>query len=99
MKLFRFNLTQHTRDEAIIRAIQEMFGCGSYHLNRESLNYNVSGFRDNHEIIAPFFQEYNVLGNKANQFYIWVKALSIMERKLHLTPQGLAELKELKKYF
>lgn len=95
----RFNLTQHIRDEVLIKCLMEQFNCGSYHLNKESYNYNVYGYRDNKAIIAPFFLRYPVLGNKANQFNIWLQALDIMENKLHLTPAGLALLKDLKKHF
>ena len=54
-EVVRFNLTQHVRDEVLIKRLLTQFNCGSYHLNKESFNYNVYGYRDNKTIIAPFF--------------------------------------------
>lgn len=62
----RFRITQHVRDEQLMRNLIEYLGCGN--VNRrsreESVDYLVTRFEDIYEKIIPFFAKYPVLGGK-----------------------------------
>lgn len=46
-------------------------------------------------VIIPFFEKYPLQGAKALDFNDFVKGIRIIEKKGHLTPEGLAQLQDL----
>ena len=50
-----FNLSQHARDEELMRAIASYFKAGSVSLNRNAFVFRVVNFSELTEIIIPFF--------------------------------------------
>lgn len=91
-----YNLTQHMRDEQLIRNIAEFFNCGSVYLNRDTYVYRVLKLSDIVEKIIPFFQKYLVLGVKSQDFQDFIKVAELMKAKKHLTKQGVEQIKEIK---
>jgi len=91
-----YNLTQHSRDEQLMRKIAEFFGCGSVYLNRNTYVYRVLGFTDIVEKILPLFQQYPVLGVKSQDFKDFMKVVELMKSKKHLTQEGVEQIKEIK---
>lgn len=59
-----FDITQHQRDEQLLRSLVELFGCGGVCKNRETFRFIVNKFSDINEKIIPFFVEYPVHGKK-----------------------------------
>ena len=66
-----FSITQHSRDESLIRCMVDFFGCGVYRTssaNRTTVNFECLSFSDNYEKIIPFFREYSIIGEKSKDF-------------------------------
>jgi len=61
-----FQLTQHSRDEQLMRSLVEYVGCGKYY-TRSGKNFGeflVSTISDITDKIIPFFQNFPVQGIK-----------------------------------
>ena len=63
--LLTFQLTQHIRDEKLVRSLIEYFDCGNVYKDKEAFHYRVEVFRENNEKIIPFFEKYLIVGVKA----------------------------------
>jgi len=50
-----FQLTQHERDEALIRSLVKFFGCGNIYKISTAIDFRVANFSDIANIIIPFF--------------------------------------------
>jgi hypothetical protein len=59
-----FDITQHQKDEQLMRSLVEFFGCGAVYKNRETYKFMVNKFSDINEKIIPFFVKYPVQGKK-----------------------------------
>jgi hypothetical protein len=64
----RFQITQHSRDAALLRSLREVFGCGNYCADSEHGNFAVTKFSDITEKIIPFFEKYPLVGSKRKDF-------------------------------
>jgi len=96
--ILRFTLSQHSRDELLMKSLVSYFVCGRYALrsNKDYGDFLVTTFSDINEKIIPFFQKYEIKGVKAYDFADFCKAAEIMKTKGHLTPEGLNKLLALK---
>lgn len=86
-----FSITQHSRDESLIRSFNNFFGCGVYYpscSNRTTVNFQCRTFADNYEKIIPFFRQYSIKGVKLKDFEDWCKIAEIIKTKDHLTKDG-----------
>lgn len=94
----RFKLTQHSRDESLLKSFIVFFGGGTYYKypNKSLGDYRCVSFEVISNKFMPFFIKYPILGVKALDFNDWYSAGEIMKNKAHLTPEGLAFLKALK---
>jgi len=90
-----FKLTQHSRDEQLMKSLVSYFGCGRYVAcdNRDLGQFVVTKFLDLTDKIIPLFQEYPVQGVKHLDFLDFVKVAEIMKEKGHLTERGLDQIK------
>jgi hypothetical protein len=97
----RFILTQHLRDEQLLKSLVSYLGCGSFRKEKPKLNtqvayFSVTRFEDNYEKIRGFFSKYPLLGVKAQDFNDWCKVSEIIKNKAHLTKEGLDEIIQIK---
>lgn len=63
-----FQITQHARDEQLMRSLVQSFDCGHVTKDREAFNFKVTKFDDITKKIIPFFQNYKIEGVKAKDF-------------------------------
>lgn len=93
-----FTITQHIRDEALLRSIIEYLHCGRIVSRFSATTYEVevTKLSDILEKIIPFFSKHSLHGDKVNDFNDFKKAALLMENKAHLTLEGLEELKTIK---
>ncbi len=91
-----FQLTQHVRDEQLMRSFINYFNCGNVYKSRESFVYRVEKFSDILNIIIPFFNKYQIKGIKRLDYIDFVKTAELIENKAHLTKKGLDKIKEIK---
>lgn len=63
-----FQITQHTRDELLMRSLIDYLNFGIVFKNQDTYVFQVSKFSDISEKVLPFFSDYAVLGSKSEDF-------------------------------
>lgn len=65
-----FTISQHTRDENLLKSIINYLNCGTYRTynNRDLGYYMCTNFKDIYTKIIPFFKQYLILGGKISGF-------------------------------
>jgi hypothetical protein len=65
-----FIVTQHNRDELLLKSFIEFFGCGNYttYSKRMKGEFRVTKFSDNTEKIIYFFLNHSIAGVKSYDF-------------------------------
>ena len=91
-----FNLSQHARDEELMKAIANYFGAGSVYLNRNAFVYRVVNFTELTDKILPIFKDNLIQGIKYFDYLDFLKAVNIIKAKKHLTLEGLEEIQKIK---
>jgi hypothetical protein len=94
----KFLLTQHVRDELLLRNFITFWECGSSKLRSDkfAVDYIVTKLTDINNIIIPFFDKFPILGVKTQDFELFKKAAKIMSNGDHLTQKGLDKLNIIK---
>jgi hypothetical protein len=98
-------VVQHSRNIHVLYAIKDYFGIGSVTENRretlpsgvESVRWmwrtkNISHIK---EIIIPFFEKHTLKTKKNVEFQKFKKVCNMMEKKLHLTEEGLEQIRKI----
>lgn len=91
-----FQLTQHNRDEQLMRSLIKYFDCGNIYKDREAFKYQVEKFSDIYNKIIPFFYKYRIQGVKSLDYLDWCKVAELIKIKAHLTEEGLDQIREIK---
>lgn len=63
-----FQITQHTRDEGLIRSLIDYLNSGNVFKLNNTYVFEVTKFSDLRDKIVPFFKDYPVLGLKSLDF-------------------------------
>lgn len=95
----RFRLTQHVRDTKLLKVIVNHLSCGIVSTdtnNFAAMRLDVRKFSDLLLVIKPFFNKYPLHGSKRLDYESFIKIVDIMERKEHLTQEGLAKIRLIK---
>lgn len=94
----KFSLTQHSRDERLLKHIVEYLGCGYYFKRPNKLagDYIVVKFSDIVTKIIPFLDKYPLVGAKRQDYLDFCKVASLMKTKVHLTNEGLEQIRQIK---
>jgi hypothetical protein len=91
-----FIITQHIRDELLMKSLIDYLGCGRLSRKRDIYEFQVSKFSDIRDKVLVFFEKYPILGEKAKDYVDFCKAVDMMKSKFHLTKEGVAKIQELK---
>lgn len=93
-----FQITQHARDEKLMKSLISYLGCGFIEKDSRGpwLYYTVTNFSHIQGKIIPFFHQYKIIGSKYLDYMDWCKIALLMQNKNHLTPEGLNEIIALK---
>lgn len=96
-----FKVSQHLRDELLLRSFIAFFGCGlfNYHSGKSKNGsgvFIVRKFADISEKIVPFFKEHMIEGIKREDFEDWYKVVELVRSKAHLTEDGVKKIREIK---
>ena len=91
-----FQLTQHIRDENLMKSFISLFQCGTIRKRHDALDFRVYKLSDMTDKIIPFFQKYPIRGVKALDFEDWCKVPEMMKVKKHLTVYGLEQIRKIK---
>lgn len=91
-----FNLSQHTRDEELMKAISNYFEAGTVYFNRSAYVFRVVNFTELTDKILPLFKDNIIQGIKYFDYLDFLKAVEIVKEKRHLTLEGLEEIQKIK---
>ena len=91
-----FQITQHLRDEKLIKNFILYFGCGRLVKFDQKVNFIVTKFSDIIEKIIPFFNKYPIVGVKALNYKDWCEVALIIKNKGHLTKSGFYKILQIK---
>jgi len=93
-----FQLTQHIRDEQLMKNLINYFeGSGDIYDNKgTAVDYRVSQFSDIQNKIIPFVKKYPVIGVKHEDFKDFVIVADMMKEKTYLTEKGLEQIRKIK---
>jgi hypothetical protein len=83
-----FNITQHNRDELLMKSFIEFFGCGYIQKSNNACIYRVTHVPNLTENIIPVFKKYLIYGEKSKDYFDF-KVLDMIALKKHLTSEGL----------
>jgi len=93
-----FRITQHMRDELLVKSFIKYFGCGKVYkkTGKDAVDVMVTGYSDITNKVLPFLCEYPVLGKKSEDFKDFCLIAELMKDKKHLTEQGLEQILSIK---
>ena len=91
-----FQLTQHSRDEKLMRSLIELLKSGRITRRGEAVDIRATKYDDIVNKIIPFFKKYPILGVKALDFADFCKVAEMMKDKKHLTAEGLDQIRKIK---
>ena len=98
--LLVFQITQHVRDEQLIKSLIAYLDCGTIYKTStrpNEVNFIVTKFSDIIGKIIPFFQSnHPINGVKALDFLDWCRVAQMMKEKKHLTKVGLEQIRRIK---
>ena len=91
-----FTVVQHKRDVQILFALKSYFKCGVVRVNNgDRMAFRVRNFQHLAEIIIPFFMNHQLKTKKRIDFEKFRDIIIIMERKEHLTLEGIEKIKKI----
>jgi hypothetical protein len=98
----RFAVVQGERSLSALELLQDYFRCGRIYRNRRNDNhkedlfcFNVYRWKDLRGVIVPFFDSYPLVTAKREDFEKFKTVLSMMDRRMHLSIDGLREIAEI----
>lgn len=91
-----FILTQHSRDELLMRSLVDYFDCGNIYFYREAIYYSITKLSVLIDKVIPLFNKYPILGVKSKNFADFCLVAELMKNKYHLTEEGLEEIRKIK---
>ena len=93
-----FQITQHNRDEQLMKSLIGFFGCGrvATRSNAMAVDFIVTKFEDLTDKVIPIFKKYSVIGVKSKDFADWCQAADLIKNKAHLTAEGLDQIRKIK---
>ena len=95
--LLEFTVVQHKADLQILHALKAFWQCGVVRVNHGNrMCYRVRGQEHLRNIIVPFFEKHKLKTRKRIAFEKFRKAVLLMEKKEHLTLEGIKKFRELR---
>jgi len=92
-----FKITQHSRDNELLKGISEYFACGRIENRKTNASdFTVNSFKSFEEKIIPFFIKYPLKGSKLLNFQDFKEVVEIMKEKGHLNEKGLQKIYQIK---
>lgn len=95
---FTFSIWLNQKDKILLEKLKDFFGVGEvYKAGSEGFDYDyrVSSLKEL-EVITRHFDSYPLITQKWSDYQLFRQALEKVQRKEHLTPEGLIELVEIK---
>jgi hypothetical protein len=91
-----FRVVQHNRDIALLHNLKTYFQCGVIRKNRgDRMVFRVRGHKNLLTKIIPFFEKHKLKSKKRVDFEKFRKIVFLLEKKTHLTPEGLQKIQQI----
>jgi hypothetical protein len=91
-----FTVVQHERDVQLLHALKAYFGCGVVRTNHgDRMAYRVRGKEHLLQRIIPFFEKHPLKSKKRADFEKFRRVLRLMETGVHLTSDGVEEIRRI----
>jgi len=94
-----FRIAQHEKDEKVLQKIKNHFDFGDVKINRQDEHGTRKEFRvrglENLNKIVQFFRENTLKTSKKKDFEIFSEVINLINKKEHLTKEGLDKIAEL----
>jgi len=94
-----FTVVQGARSVSVLYRLKDVFGCGAVGCNGRHDNhredfyrFRVSSHADLVAEIIPFFEANPLRTAKANDYRVFAEVVRMMQKRLHLTEEGLASI-------
>lgn len=86
-----FAIALHKKDKILISRTQSFFGCGNIKIDKKngSVVFYVNSIKDLMYVIIPHFIKYPLISQKRADFELFKQVVGIMNKKEHLTIEGL----------
>ncbi len=92
-----FTVVQHERDVQVLHALKAYFGCGVVRKNHgDRMAYRVRSKQHLLEHIVPFFVKHSLKTKMNVDFRKFRRILLMMEADVHLTPDGVVEIRKIR---
>lgn len=91
-----FSISQHSRDEILMKSLIEFLNCGNVHNYNNACYYRVGNLLGITQNIIPLFKTYPILGEKSKDFSDFCEVLEMIKDKKHLTKEGLEQIRLIK---
>jgi hypothetical protein len=81
-----------------MKSLVEYWGCGKYRERKKGLtgDFEIAKFSDLHDKVIPFFEKYQIVGSKFQDYSDFKKVAELMKNKVHLTEEGLIQIRQIK---
>jgi hypothetical protein len=76
-----FSLTQHSRDELLMKSLIEFFKCDNVQRYNDACYYRIGNLSGITENIKPLFKKYPILGEKSKDFSDFCEVLEMIKEK------------------
>jgi LAGLIDADG DNA endonuclease family protein len=94
-----FAVTQGAKSVSCLHALQRFFGIGQVVINKRYDNHKEHLYRyvvrsrdDLLQVVIPFFEAYKLQTSKQLDFQKFAECVSLINRGVHKTPEGLIEI-------
>lgn len=100
--VLKFQIAQHSRDAELMKSLISTLGCGRIELNlaRSTVYFLVTKYTDISDKVIPFFDKYPLFfeeeGAKISDYNYFKQVSILMNKKAHLTEEGLSEIQSIK---
>ena len=90
-----FRIVQHERDESVLKELQQFFDAGKVVTNHDTRKeLRIRKLQDLRKIVL-FFEQHPLQTKKKKDLEIFGEILELMEKKKHLTLDGLTDIANL----
>ena len=90
-----FIITQHIRNENLIRSLILYFGCGNIYKSRKEVYFKITKLSYLIDKVLPLFIKFPLQGKKSQDFRDFCKVALLMQKKIHLTAEGLNKIRKI----
>ena len=92
-----FVVVQHKKDIAVLNALKNYFQCGVVRVNHgDRMCYRVRAHDHFMRFILPFFEKHKLKTKKRIDFEKFRDIILLMDKKKHLTAEGISQIDKIR---